>query len=501
MQTLKKYSPFFLRVAFIGFLFILLSVVMLWYAHTWHADKHYYRFLYVTILSFGGALWIYHAVQAVVFILLLKDDPSPALQRFHTLGIGGIAAQMYQARVSQRQKVLLSYSVWGIAIIIFVHILNVNGVYGGAEDVFLVNQRVRDIYRGHVTHRFPKANKFVEVLPFYTEENNPVRYLQDMNTICADLRAAGAKTIIVELPGQVFPMTRRRVDRLDSLLERLQGMRPVVFAGSFWYYQNPISHNNLSPITIRRMDSYHVFSSSLVRYTPYRYTSDIILSSAKRYFDLPDSLQPVRTGEEIVLGPIRVPVSRNGEAFCDNMEFLNGGMATYVAYRGFQDSADPAKDPILYTSDPGTIGVHDATRKQPESDLLHSEGIFRGKIVLVRWNFSEAMTVMNTLSIVGALESIVEGGNYNHASLSVTIVTILSVFFIGMISFRSGAFVTFVWGTLLVLACFGGSLWAFLSLRTIMEFLYPVTAIGVAVIVFPLLRTTFRIGEQGRIPQ
>ncbi|MFA5834885.1 MAG: hypothetical protein WDA22_15525 [Bacteroidota bacterium] len=490
---MKKIVPYLIRLSITGLLFILLVYIYSSYTGMSYSNKYAALRGIIVVLSIGGLVLLYQIMQAILFVITSRPNPSPKLVRFYELGIGGILQRYYAQQLSPRNKTLLWFVVWGASIISFMLIMNVNQVFNGNEDFFLQNRSIERMYREAITRQFPNPKNYVEVLHFYSEDNNPHRYITDMIKISEDLKDAGAKVVIIELPGRLYPMTERRLKRLDSLVNVLQSMSRVTFAGDYWYYQNPISKNNLSPLTVKKIEPYTRYYSNLVRHFPYRYTADIALSVARRYYGIPDSIRPVKIGNTIIVGDIKVPVNSNGEAFSDNICIIRLlRNFHYVAFHGFNDNG--STDMVQYTADISSIGRDSQIDKVPITDLRKFKNDFEKKIVLIAWNYSDGLftSPIYTQAVASSIISLIENSNYVQSRELTIALIILSVLIIGITVYRFGFFVSLILTAFLFTIYIAGGIWVFLSSRMIVEVLYPVAATILSFIVFSLLKLSFK---------
>lgn len=495
---MKKYWPFIFRLIFVALLIIIMAPIYSVFSGTLYAYRHAAMRSMTVLQIMMVLLIIYHLVQSVIFILIQRSDPSPALVRFHSLGAGGLVKQYYTSQLSSVFKKKIWFVVWGACIFSFVLLNYFSEIYSGYEDVFLKNGRIEMIYMDDFRDYFVvdanSSNSHIEVVGFFTEDNNPVRYISDMITIAKDVHEAGAKVVVIDLPGRIFPITQKRLHALDSLLNILQSLPYVTFAGDYWFYQNPIANNNLSPYTVKKMEPYSLYHrSDLVRYYPYKNRTDIALAAARKYFGIADSVRPMKEDGEIILGSIRIPVNRSGVAFSDNTFVLHGLNIHYSAFRGFDESEHGTDERVLYTEDPASIGMHIQGRKSPIENLKNAKEVFDGKVVLIAWNYSEHHFTkpLFTQSVASSIVNIIENKHYTHSGTITIGLTIFAVILIGAVSFRYGSLVTFLTGTLLSLSIIGGCVTAFLKMHLIIEVLYPITAALLSMIIFPLLKISF----------
>ncbi len=495
---MKKYQPFVIRLSVVALLIIVLAPLYASFSGMMYAHRQAAMHT-VTVSQIIVALFlIYHLVQSVIFILIQRPDPSPALVRFHSLGAGGLVKQYYATQLSPVFKKKIWFVVWGAFIYSFVLLSYFAEIYSGYEDVFLKNGRIemkyRDAFRDYFVSDAKSSNTHIELIGFFTEDNNPIKYISDMITIAKDVHEAGAKVVVVDLPGRIFPITQKRLQALDSLLNILQSFQFVTFAGDYWFYQNPIANNNLSPYTVKKIERYSLYHpSDLIRYYPYRNRTDIALAAARKYFGIADSVRPMRKEGEIILGSIRIPVNRSGEAFSDNVFAMNGINIHYSAFRGFNETDQTADDRMYYTEDPASIGMHVGGAKAPSEDLSGAQGVFNGKVVLITWNYSEHhfTTPLFTQSVASSIVNIIENKHYSHSGTITIGLVVFAVILIGAVSFRYGSIVTIVTGTVLSLSIIGTGTAAFLSSHMIIEILYPLTAAVLSMIIFSLLRISF----------
>lgn len=495
---MKNYRPFIIRLSVVALLIIVLAPLYASFSGMIYAHRQAAMYP-VTVSQIIVALFlIYHLVQCVIFILIQRPDPSPALVRFHSLGASGLVKQYYTTQLSSVFKKKIWFVVWGACIFSFVLLSYFSEIYSGYEDVFLKNGRIEMIYmdafRNYFVADANRPNKHIEVVGFFTEDNNPIKYISDMITIAKDVHEVGAKVVVVDLPGRIFPITQKRLQVLDSLLNILQSLPYVTFAGDFWYYQNPIASDNLSPYTLKIIEPYSLYrSSDLIRFYPNRYRMDIALSIARKYFGIADSVRPIHKDGEIILGSIRIPVNRSGQAFSDNICALNGINVHYSAFRGIDESEHGTDDRVLYTEDPASIGMNIQGRKTPIEDLKNAKEEFNGKVVLIAWNYSQYhfTAPMFTQSVASSIVNIIENKHYTHSGTITIGLIIFAVILIGAVSFRFGSMVTFLTGTVISLSIIGAGLTAFLNMHLIIEVLYPFTAAVLSMIIFPLLKISF----------
>ena len=341
----------------------------------------------------------------------------------------------------------------------------------------------------------------VTSLNVYTQGRGTEARLQLMLRITQDLRNAGANLVVLEEPA---PVNRAYY---NNLLGKIEATGIAVFAHrDFWppemsWQSRQFAATGFSPDSLRRqvgVFSFRPWRITGQRYTPgpviycvpYGYISvystpfqmhhdtipDVCLEVLRRWRNYPESMKPVRTGREVLLGGDRIPVSPAGLAIArpfvvPTARFMAGDDYTRdrAGYRWIASGADTMRE-----------------------DLKGFESEIRGKVVVLNWHdpvvrddFSSWFDGPRVSAVVASALSngflTVRDDVHLPATALVLLAALLLVRWLRPIA---SAGILLLLGVLML---YGGA-WLYTTYNVIVEVIYPLAAAGLGVVILPLAR-------------
>jgi hypothetical protein len=220
------------------------------------------------------------------------------------------------------------------------------------------------------------------------------------------------------------------------------------------------------------------------------YEVDVSLVVAQKFFGINDSIKPKRVGNEVVLDWLRIPVTNKGKAFSDDYYFLTPS-SRVVANRGvFGNPLKIGEDDTLqyweqvYQPD----SVYKSENERIEN-LDRFQKIYNGKVVVINWYNGSDPAV---LPVEGINASVITGvlmqKSYTPSEWLFYFLLISLIVLIGVIVNRYKTIWAAIIAVVFVVLVTASGLWAFFSLRIIIEILYLYVAIGLSYIIFSLVK-------------
>ncbi|HEX9829972.1 MAG TPA: hypothetical protein VGB10_07140, partial [Bacteroidota bacterium] len=321
-----------------------------------------------------------------------------------------------------------------------------------------------------------------------TPDNNSKHYLEACFKIAQDLKEAGARVMVMEIP-QNIPL----VDEYLSLVSELNKTGIIVFATRSYDLPKPFTRLRYTqhPI-LQKMDipwahyTYEVEDLSLFhnvdRFVPYRY---IDISSGNRVPDIAvevlrkySGATTIETdGNVVTVGDYRLPISENGSLY----SYHGAGYkspTTAAWLRLTTDTGDfadlPKAEYMVFTGNPRTSSFSSHTTPS----LKGFEELFKDKIVNIAWDntianiaFYDGLQI-NAYSTL--LDNILTGKNLvRKAESGQLYLTLLSVLLCGLFAryFRGLYAVPLM--LLVGVGLFFGATWLVQNQQILLDILYP----------------------------
>lgn len=247
----------------------------------------------------------------------------------------------------------------------------------------------RQIFGGH---QVKQPETPVVTFRFSTEDNNQQRYLEGCLKIVRELKRADAKAVLLN-----YPRIRMwRMEKEEKFLQQLDNTGIVVFGSQLGFrFLRADSTTHIafstSAFTLPRQEVEG--SQGLIRIKPGgskaqsyalsvspnakpadmslldNYEAlDVTLDLLRKYHSYPNDLTVRRSGNEIVFGDYRIPVTKDG------WMYFWGGSPIWTYMHAYQTSESDSLTVML----PGT--------HRPASSVDY-ENMFKGKIVLLDWSY------------------------------------------------------------------------------------------------------------------
>ncbi|MFZ4621320.1 MAG: hypothetical protein ACOYNS_12240 [Bacteroidota bacterium] len=466
----------------------------------------------VVLLSIAIGIVSVQLFKSVVFILASGTSPSPWVLTAHSKGIVFLLRSYFSEQVSLPWKKRLRLYSWSAVIILFVSFLHSMEVFGKSEDFFLGAGVFKNYYQTKQCEQVPVVR-----FTMFTEDNNVKKYLENILHISKDLRRAGAKVVVVRMPfGRIAaPSNFERIEQLTRSIDSLGYVVSAIvpFPGFRPYSSQPFSED-ITRVVFSALPSdgnySHRYDNELIQWYPLRqfpngkkkYSEvDVSFSVAKKYFGIPDSVQPLNNGNEIVMDRIRVPVTKEGKAYSDDF-FHVTPFSPVSAHRGvFQNANDRSEDDsVKYWVDvfaPGSVYKSD---KEKIENLDRFRDVFEGKVVIIGWYNGSEQSVLaypfDGFYVSSIISSVLMGKSYvNHSWLFYTLLMII-VLIIGVTAMNLGPAWSAVSAILAGIAVTTFGIWSFFYSHMIIELLYLYLAIILSYLIFSLVKMSGMIIDQ-----
>lgn len=336
----------------------------------------------------------------------------------------------------------------------------------------------------------------VTVLQITTPDNNRDRYLDACLKTAHDLKATGARVMMMEIPW--LPATDENLKKVDELNKTSIVVFGTRFSGfgpqrmKTIYTQHPLLGKlNLlwGQITYPENISYRypaVTQLFMNPFIPYgtidvrtnKTVPDVALEVLKKYTDASEIR---REENEIVVGDIRLPISNDGEL----LSYNEGGAFPLYSFVMTLNAGDKSSSPMYKVFKEGGMEV---TYK----DLTELEELFVNKIVIIKWdelNNPNLQTWADAGAYSTFINNALNGTNLiRKAEGWPTIITLLSVLFCGFFSRSLRGLHAVPLMLLHGAALFFGGAWLLQSQQILLDTSYPLAAVILSIAVFPLVR-------------
>lgn len=473
------------------------------------------------MLAAGAFVALAQLAKAVVSLRAGAEGASPALELLHRDGLIKGSMALWRTRIAERVRAFVQYAVWGGIIVFFSFQFASVGTLDDWTETVLFTPYFRQLHTSAMDTLPPPP---VVRLSLVTDDNNTETYYRDLALIARHLSDAGAKAVVAGQPLSVIAYNQR-VGNLDRLRDRQNetgreriddelGL-PDSFGSVIMAYEPGVNTpyqlfgkdstvivNSCRTHGLKRLTGRDAEFSRMVGWFPVsrtpvnrrQYTEvDVALAAAKRFFGLPDSLQPERKDGAVMLGDLRIPVQPNGRAFADR-QLHQGQWLPLIAHHGRAASAydSGSEDSLHYWSD---VTFQWATIKTPygrlHNDLKEFRSMFDGKVVVVNWfNLSELSDEypFGGIDLTNVIGSVLTGRFYERMPLMWGAVLILSVVLVALAVHFTKAMVSFwlSWLWSAVVSAFG--IWTFLAHHRMFEFLYIDAAVLLSFLIFTLVK-------------
>ena len=414
-------------------------------------------------------------------------------------GFAGALVQRYMQRQRFNRGPLLRLSILAVFIFLLVWVLASNDLLFD-HNLYLI-EKFDWMAPDHSGEAMPVRQLYV-----FTHGRGTKERLELMERVTTDLVHEGAKVVVLELPTAV-PQPF-----YDSLVSEIQSTGKVVFAvqndGFDW---QPVSWSTrsfygpwIAPDTVVKNwglltglfgrlprfhrslfyvpDSYvhnHQFESDTV--------PDVTLEILRKWRDYPASLKPLHAGRVVVFGNYRIPVSSSGVAISP------GGFSQPTGFLNIFAGDDWKSGKFFYR-----WTVHGDERTG--TDLHEFQDQIRGTITIVAWSDPVQRGVPGFLPNLYATSLILRDelqGRFPEVRDDLTLPLTILVLIAGVL---------LAWGirpllSIPLLALLGGlviygSAWLYWQKLIIVEMIYPVAGLGLAVLLLPLAKISVEAREE-----
>lgn len=364
--------------------------------------------------------------------------------------------------------------------LLFILFLQSFNLFKGKEDYFLSVKYVSHQYENGMPTEVPAVELFL-----ITEDNNLVKYLENIYTIANDLHRIGAKVIVAKTPHVISGIDSKRVRELQH---KIDSLRFVVLAG----VTNSQTQSLRETKTLANDVSMSLFSAEPSsnhwhpitewKKTRYVYSEiDASLLVAKKYFHVADSIQPRRIGNEIVFGDICIPVHPGGFAYANH--YRNIQSPPFFAVRDAELPYGPAeaeKDVMHYV---------DRNTGERVKNLEYFRKEFEGKVVVIAWfNQSDWTSGFNAPPSIHVINGLLLKVFYSYNQNLFILLLLSSIAGTILSTIKFPVIWSIVVSSTLVILVNVLGIWLFLEFRIIVETLYIVVAVVLSLITFSLMK-------------
>jgi hypothetical protein len=477
-----------------------------------------------TVLLFiGGMVGLYQIILFGIYVLSLNKTSSPWVNRLLENGIVKIVFSRLFIKLSASQRKWISLIWWSAFVFGFILILSTYQIFESTEPLFLrsdyikqlYSQRVLGKYDGEAGYQRYLADEPVRYFILQTEDNNLVKYLNDVYKIAKDFKDVGAKVVVAEMPAvMTFP-----IPDPNKLLSKIKELNIVV-----WVNQPPHgrfrgmikSYAPLGNLDQRR--SYNVFS---VERDPTAYVYEVdkqpinswhpcmlvvyrmehlqpvrtlqidgAIDVAKKYFDIPDTCNMILKNESVTIGNMVIPISSTGAAYSNNVSKLFYRFPI-TASQGFNEAekSEKASDSVLYHLVEKTGSYFSTSTRDTVSNITDFKNYYNGKVILINWmNNNGEFDVSANVQAANVISSVLRNDHFYMNDWLTYFLTLISIIGIAVTSMVTRVKWIFL-GSILGMGCVSLlSIWLLFASKTLFTPTYPIIAIGISAILFSLLK-------------
>ena len=473
----------------------------------------------LVLLTAGEVFALYQIILSGLYLLILGKRPSPSIVTFLKNGISKSMHDVYQRRLSSSQRNIISLGSWSLFIFLFVCMLASLQLFEKRETFFLAIGPVRHLYQKELPWKLSGqegydkylAEEPVRYFEFMSADNNSRQYLQDLYKIAKDLKDAGAKAVVADVPTGLHGS-----NSLRELYSKIDSLKIVVWGGEWASGTVKYFPQNVST-RLDKLDYQNVYSLetgwskpssnfqewTIVRWHPLMKHStgsrwltqiDVAVLVAKRYFNMADTSILSSNGNAVVVNDLNIPVTSAGTAYSDNANRLFHFSVSASRGVGGPEGFEFNPDSLRYNAQVEIAkGVSVTSQKDTVKTLTNYKYYFTGKVVVINWMYSTPTDFFAKLPLANVISNVLRNRFYaKHEALTylLSIITILSIA-ISSARYR----IRWVIYTSLFLAAgvFVFAVWVFLSFRVLFDPLYPLLAIILSVIIFSLLKMSREI--------
>ena len=488
-RELRKYAALLA-----GFAVVCVGILLLSRAYVIDTSE-YYPFAYLILVAAAGGFFVRMKLND-----LRKEGRLQGLNlTIAERGFAGALMKRYIQRERPARGPLLRLSVLAAALFLLVWVMASNDLLFD-QNLYLIE-------------------KFDWMAPGLSGEPTPIRQLYVMTEgrgteerlklmlrVTNDLVNEGAKVVLFELPTAV-PQPY-----YSALVSQIQSTGKVVFAVQNDYYDwQPLSWSTRTfsgpwttpDTTVRNWglitgefgrlprlhrsvyfvpDSYvhnHQFESDTV--------PDVTIEILRTWRSYPVSLKPIHTGREVVFGDYRIPVSPSGVAICPAGFGPPTGYLTSIAVDDWKEGKFEYRWSVQ-------------GEERSAGDLKEFEPQIRGMIIIVPWSDPVEKRIQGfipgmyatTLILRDALQGRLAAVRDDlHIPLTI-IVLIVGV----MLIFRVRPLLSMPLLVILAGLILFGSAWLYWEKLMIVEVIYPLVGLGLAMLLLPLAKISVEVREE-----
>lgn len=473
-----------------------------------------------------GLASLFLIAQFGLYTMSLLKKPPMWTARFLDLGLVRFLKERYRLQMSLRQQKIFSLTAWSAFVFLVVMLLRVIGAFPDSE-MFLINDT---LISGHIRvrayepmndphlHEEALAAPPVRYFQFATEDNNITKYFRDLYTIARDLKAAGAKVVVADLPDgalvpglvnfvSVRPDLRAQKAQIDSL-NIVVWSRPKMPASLTSFPRHVrLGVDDSHPYTVYSVQKKipstptEILNQPIIRWQPLMridrvsgfpdYYADAAILAARKYFDIPDTCAIETDDAHVRIGNLTIPVAGDGLAYADNHSIPDfvGPHAPVMAQRGilFADGYEGHPDSLHYVNlwNSGLASAYTTVK-----DLLSYRSMYEGKAVLINWTPNNGETeLLQKIFEANVLSSVLRKSFYTKIDWLTPVLSLLSIVLIALGSafIRRARRIAYL-SVVLMAGVIGIAVWLIFSYRILFEPVYPIIACAISGVIFMLAK-------------
>ncbi|MFH0988726.1 MAG: hypothetical protein V1799_01780 [bacterium] len=371
-----------------------------------------------------------------------------------------------------------------------------------------------------VSNAREKSEHFTNVVnvSYANFSTNPKQHLRDCVTIVEKLKAAGAKAVYLSL--QELPLDKD----LDSLIVKLMNSDIVVLATpgeSIRYGSGELRDKNGMGIFIPLVNEKSLWASERLASISYGQAWwPLFHGVLRKYYGYPYYQFVGLWGNDILIGDTKLSISLSSRTsslyFRDQCPVFEGGdivlhrgnaWAFGHGYEGYSQKRSihtrdlwfykgSSEDTLLhYTSYLDSVKGETFPLSQVSEAALHS--VFNGKVVFMGGNFGrEGGLFTPSRALMIATESILSDHMIHKTDTGFIWLSIISLVLAGLIAYHTRPFLSFLLMIVLLMGVLLTGYFFYQHLNILIDIIYPLLSVGVALIVFPAINVAHRMQGQ-----
>ncbi len=456
------------RLGIAGFLVALLFVVRLLYQASGPASSRwlYFTATYLALIAFAG----YQVLRAVALVAVSRQTQSPLLQALHFRGVRGTLWEIHRRRLAPALRLPLILSSCLCLILVTALVLS------STHALETVQARLIGSLTGE---RDSTGIPICRVVTLETPDNNLGRYYRAVTNLARTLQEAGAKIVLVELSRWEGPLSPWK-PVLDSLAHTgvllyvsgngtpqslpLPNPPPADWRRARLYDQaRPVPDESPLMISFRPVPSWYSQQLHCALHV-------VAVLRGERTIQ-----QPYFVDGEVRYGGLRIPVTKEGEAYAPLDRRVWKGLAGVALLRDGTDT-------LVYMDDSrpqytGTMSPAFAAR-------------VRGEVVTIEWFESGGLEAPwkkpNLVPLSSIVEALQRGRLVSPLPLWHHALTIVVLLLGAGLALGKHIWVAFPVMVFLALTLLAADVWLYSSQSLLADLIYPALAAVLAGIFLPL---------------